>query len=88
MGIVRIRDSFGGCAKVGILRFGSELYQVYTQLTWFFARIPNAASVFVSKHSDEKFLTQPVSYIEGYPCLYFKESEFHSEAAIEVCFCV
>ena len=85
---VRIRDNFGGCAKVGILRSGSELYRVYTQNDWFFVRIPNPALGFATRHSNEKVLTEPFSYIRGYPCLHFKESEFHYEAFIEVCFCV
>ena len=85
---VRIRDNFGGCAKVGIPRSGSELYRVYTQNTWVFVRIPNPTSGFASRHSNEKVLTEPFSYIGGYPCLQFKELEFHFEASIVVCFCI
>ena len=36
----------------------------------------------------KKVLIEPLSDIKGYPCLHFKVSEFHSEAAIEVCFYV
>jgi hypothetical protein len=83
---VQIRGRFGNCAKKGILSPVSEIYQVYTQKSQFFARIPDPTSVFAFRHLYIKFLTKSFKYTERYSCSYLKVSEFHLATADEVCY--
>jgi hypothetical protein len=82
------QGKFGNCAKKGIRGPVSEIYRVYTQKSRFFARILDPASVFAFRHPNRKVLTESSRYMERYPCLYLKVSEFHLAAVVEVCYCI
>ena len=82
------QGQIGNSAKKGIRSPVSEIYWVYTQTSRFFARIPNPASVFVFRHPNRKVLTESFGYTKRYSCSYFKVSEFHLAAVVEVCYCI
>jgi hypothetical protein len=86
--LYRSEADFGNCAKKGTLSPVLKYIEFILKSLSFSQGLPDPASVFAFRHPDRKVLTESFGYTERYSCSYFKVSEFHLAAVVEVCYCI